>query len=290
MDERSPAVRSVESPQARGAKKRRKLFAKAGDRFGRGVVIDPEIKIPRPHGSWWRGARLLCDCGTEYETFIAHLFNGNVQSCGCLRKERQRAAVTTHGCNGHPLFKTWEGMVSRCGNPRDPFYHRYGGRGIAVCERWLDPRCFLEDIDRDLGPRPEKWTLDRIENDGDYEPGNVRWASSAMQAANRPSPSPAQRAGLREHARRQHATRAPHTEVCEQCGNEYETTALAGSRHLRFCSEACKAAHRRASGVDDIERACHQCGALFTRNRYEKVRHCSQSCAAKCQHAGGCPG
>jgi hypothetical protein len=76
-------------------------------------------------------------------------------------------------------------MVRRCENPRFKQWKDYGGRGVRVCERWHDVRLFLADIERDLGPRPDGCTLDRIDVNGNYEPGNVRWATWLQQAANR---------------------------------------------------------------------------------------------------------
>lgn len=167
----------------------RKIFVSAGQRFGRGVVLDPEIRVPRgdrPNGD--RGARLRCDCGQEFTAQLRHLYGGDVVSCGCRRRESCREigrAYVTHGLAGHPLYDTYRHMLERCENPEDKRYARYGGRGIRVCARWHDLRLFIEDIERDLGPRPDDMTLDRINVDGDYRPGNVRWATIWQQRANR---------------------------------------------------------------------------------------------------------
>ena len=87
----------------------------------------------------------------------------------------------------HPHYRRHEQMLQRCYNPNSPSYHNYGGRGIRVCTRWIvDFDAYCNDL-ADLGPQPKGWTLDRINGDGDYEPGNVRWASSSTQNRNRRS-------------------------------------------------------------------------------------------------------
>lgn len=179
----------------------RKFHAVVGQRFARGIVIDPGVRIARkgkPNGD--RGARLRCDCGNEYEARLSHLHHGVIQSCGCAKREWARelaatyghlgqaagaVASITHGLTSHPLTSTWQMMLHRCENPQDKRWARYGGRGIKVCDRWHDIRLFVEDIGRDLGPRPDDYQLDRIDNDGNYEPGNVRWATRLEQAANK---------------------------------------------------------------------------------------------------------
>ena len=170
----------------------RKLLVVAGQRFGRGVVIDPEVSVSGASGKRRRAAVLRCDCGMDYTALLANLAKpDHTKSCGCLRRDQAKAWAAsgepgkTHGCAGHPLFDTWRKMISRCENPQHHAYRRYGGRGIRVCERWHDLRLFVEDIERDLGPRPNGKTLDRINNDGGYQPGNVRWATAKEQAANR---------------------------------------------------------------------------------------------------------
>jgi hypothetical protein len=105
-------------------------------------------------------------------------------------RQKLRAARTgkflRHGMSKHPLYRTWRDMINRCENLADPAYRNYGGRGIAVCEAWHDVRVFVADIERQLGPRPDGMTLDRIDNEaGNYEPGKVRWATAQQQASNR---------------------------------------------------------------------------------------------------------
>lgn len=162
-------------------------FVQHGQRFGRGIVLDPEIKVGQH-----RGARLLCDCGNEYSARIGNLLREETRSCGCLQRDLTRerapqlhATNTRHGMASHPLYDSWRKMVARCEEPGHHNYARYGGRGIRVCDRWRDPRAFIADIGQALGPRPKGMTLDRIDNDGNYEPGNVRWATPGRQSRNR---------------------------------------------------------------------------------------------------------
>ena len=101
--------------------------------------------------------------------------------------------MTTHGLHQHPLYATWNGIIQRTTNPDAAAYPNYGGRGIRISERWLDMRLFVEDIEREIGPRPEGateagwplYTLDRIDVDGHYESGNVQWETASGQLKNR---------------------------------------------------------------------------------------------------------
>lgn len=168
----------------------------AGQRFGRLVVIDPDHFAPPNPSQIARGAKkghrkplCRCDCGTELQVKQALLRTGDTTSCGCRRREvasaRASARNYKHGLKQHLLFGTWYQMIRRCENPRFKQWKDYGGRGISVCERWHDVRLFITDIERDLGPRPDGCTLDRIDVNGNYEPGKVRWATWKQQAANR---------------------------------------------------------------------------------------------------------
>ena len=99
----------------------------------------------------------------------------------------------------HPLYGTWQQMMARCYNAKNIGFARYGGRGVTVCEQWHDLRSFTDWIEQNLGPRPAGHSIDRIDNDGNYEPGNLRWATPRVQSRNkrRGGPRPGFRSAVR---------------------------------------------------------------------------------------------
>ena len=152
----------------------RELEVKNGDRFGKLTVIREVARIGDR-----RAFKLLCGCGNTCVVKLINLRIGKTRSCGCLAYANRR----THGMTGTPTYTVWVSMIGRCENPKNSSYPNYGGRGIKVCERWRTADNFFAD----MGPRPSsKHEINRIDNDGDYEPGNVEWTKDgAAQVRNR---------------------------------------------------------------------------------------------------------
>lgn len=149
-----------------------------GNRYGRLKVIKRGGTI-RSIASW----ECLCDCGKTTVVTGDALRRGNTRSCGCLHDEARLVAGKanrTHGMFGTRTYKSWSHMIGRCTNKNDARYHDYGGRGISVCERWE----MFENFMADMGEAPRCLTLDRINVNGNYEPGNCRWATDKEQARN----------------------------------------------------------------------------------------------------------
>lgn len=151
-------------------------YSLEGKMFGRLLACWPAGR--KGNTVWWM---CICVCGVSKVVRGHSLTIGDTRSCGCLRVE----IPTKHGhcprTSQTPEYVTWRGMRSRCNNPKSKAYRYYGARGIKICTRWNRFGKFLLD----MGSRPKGKTLDRINNDGDYEPGNCRWATNDEQRKNK---------------------------------------------------------------------------------------------------------
>ncbi len=152
-----------------------------GQKFERLTVIEEAGKNKNGCIRW----KCKCDCGNEDIVTGSNLRNRNVQSCGCLRKEKQKKKVTKHGqstSKGQSLvYTTWRNMLNRCYSPNNSEYSNYGERGIKVCRKWWKFKNFYKD----MGDKPKGLTLERKDNDGNYKPSNCKWATQQEQAQNR---------------------------------------------------------------------------------------------------------
>lgn len=149
-----------------------------GKRFNRLLVLD-RAESDRHGKTRWK---VKCDCGNVKIVDRGSLLSGKTKSCGCLKREKTIQRNTTHGKSKTREHNAWSEMKDRCLNPNEKAYRHYGGRGITVCDRWKDS---FENFLEDMGLCPLGLTLERVDNDKGYSPGNCKWATWKEQAQNR---------------------------------------------------------------------------------------------------------
>lgn len=158
-----------------------------GEKYGR-LTILREAKNKKQVGKHKRAYLIcLCDCGNTIETRKDHVRSGYTKSCGCWRQGAYKSRE--HGMSYTRFYKIWQGIKARCQNENDTNYHNYGGRGIRVCERWQIFENFRDDMYESYLKHSEmhgesNTTIDRIDNDGNYEPSNCRWTDWSRQMFN----------------------------------------------------------------------------------------------------------
>lgn len=192
----------------------------AGERHGRLVVAEDRTAGGAP-------VECVCDCGAR--TSVPLNAWGRTESCGCLVVDRTREANTTHGLSKSRTYSTWISMWRRCTRPNVKAWPEYGGRGITVCDAWHDFATFLAD----MGLRPEGTSLDRIDVNGNYEPGNCRWATASQQNSNqRPRRMKPRLSCSRGHTFTADTTRetTQNQRLCRACEQAYQDGYRAGLR------------------------------------------------------------
>ncbi len=164
-------------------KRSHNFIDRSGLRFGKLTIVE-EVGLNRYKKSQWL---CRCDCGNTCISLWNQLQSGLKESCGCYQKESARKRFTTHGESVHSgnstEYSSWICMKTRCLNPNSEKYKIYGGRGIKICSRWVDS---FENFLSDMGRKPtKKHSIERINNDGNYEPSNCKWGTDLEQANNK---------------------------------------------------------------------------------------------------------
>lgn len=163
---------------------RKRIVNLIGQRFGRLLVLEEDMENNEKKAKWI----CKCDCGNIVSVYGHNLKSGTTKSCGCLYLDRKREKHPRYqtGLSHEPIYTVWCGMKQRCFNPKATEYSAYGGRGITVCNEWKNSfEKFYEYVSKLPHYGEDGRSIDRINNNGNYEPGNVRWATKEQQYQNR---------------------------------------------------------------------------------------------------------
>lgn len=158
------------------------IVSHIGERFGKLVILET-FQRKRPSGVNVRYCKCKCDCGNEKIISFEHIRKGHTTSCGCVHKEMLRKRLTKHNQTNTRLYAIWEGIRHRCKCKTYKRYCDYGGRGILLCKEWEEFINFKEWAYNN--GYAENLTIDRINNDGNYEPSNCRWVDNLVQQNNK---------------------------------------------------------------------------------------------------------
>lgn len=247
-----------------------------GQRFGRLTVIEYAGKRVSQSGKASTMWKCKCDCGNIKDVRQGSLRRGTTQSCGCLHKEKVANMHRTHGLSteNKRLYKVWKEMRYRCSDPNNASYDRYGGRGISVCDEWQNnfeafykwsiANGYKEDI---AESGKNRLSIDRIDNGGNYEPTNCRWADDYVQAANKRTSLPPEDKNA----------------ICPICGKHF--TRVEKGRPIT-CSRKCGIEHNRIThpNLKDYTKICPVCNKPFNAKRgghFKDAVCCSKACSNK---------